>query len=72
VIDELLLHLEPLSPTDTANLLICPAAQLILKGLKRHPISLQPASGTMQGCHAGKIDILENVIQSIGRMNQPL
>jgi hypothetical protein len=56
VIDELLLGLEPLCPADGANLFIRATAQVVLEGLKRHPISIQTATGAVKGGHRGKID----------------
>jgi hypothetical protein len=66
VVDQLLLHREPLAPAHAANLIVGPLAQLIGEGLKRHPIALDAAARTMHGRHARKIDIMSSVIQSTG------
>jgi hypothetical protein len=55
MIDQLLLGLEPFTPADPANLVECPASQVILKWLKGHPLAVQPATSAVERCHPRKI-----------------
>jgi hypothetical protein len=66
VIDQLLLGLEPLRPAGAADLVEGTASQIVLKRLESHPIPILPAAAAVQRVHVGKIDILQNVIQSMG------
>jgi hypothetical protein len=66
VIDQLLLRLEPLRPSRAAELVEGTASHIVLKRLEGHAIPILPAASAVQRCHGGKIDILQNVIQSMG------
>jgi len=67
VVDELLLGLGPFRPAHAADLFEGPAAQIGREGLKRHPVSRLAASPALKSRHRGKIDVIGNVIQSMGR-----
>jgi hypothetical protein len=66
VVYELLLSFQPLAPAYTADLIEGTPAQLVLEGLKCHLIPVLPTTAAMDNRHEGKIDIIGNVIQSIG------
>ena len=71
MIDELLLGFEPFRPADAANVIESTPAEVILERLEGHSLPILPATGAVNRFHAGKIDILQNVIQSIGRSRIP-
>jgi hypothetical protein len=71
VIDQLLLGFEPFRPADAAYVIESTSAEVILERLECHSLPILPATGTVNRLHAGKIDILQNVIQSIGRSRIP-
>src|SRR5690242_10953376 len=66
VIDELLLHLGPLTPADRTDLLVGSLAYIVLKRLKRHSLALVAAAHAVHVAHARKIDVTRSVIQCTG------
>jgi hypothetical protein len=70
VVDQLLLSLQPFAPANTADLIEGSPAELVLEGLKGHPVPFLAAPGTLNHRHEGKIDTVRNVIQCIGRFRK--